>query len=306
MSENKTYIIIVTYNGEHFIEDCLNSIQNTIGDYTTIVIDNNSNDNTTQIIKEKFSCVRLIEEKTNLGFGKANNIGLKIALNEAADYVFLLNQDATMENDTIEKLISSYKTYPDYSVLSPIHLNGTKRELDYNFSVYLSPSMCPNIISDGILGCLNPVYTCKFINAAAWFIPLPTLREIGLFDPLFFHYGEDDDYVKRLSFHNKKIGVVTSSKIIHNRPQNKPISKLDKNRKITVNILKLKNLNTGFYYSLCAFTFNSIVKVFTLLGTAKFRELFFSIKLFWKTLVLLPKIKASKKESVKGASFLNS
>ncbi|MCF6185589.1 MAG: glycosyltransferase family 2 protein [Bacteroidales bacterium] len=306
MINSNIYIVIVTYNGERFIQKCLNSIRENKVACQIIVIDNNSTDKTTQIIKTDFSEVRLIEEKNNLGFGKANNIGLKIALEENADFVFLLNQDATIEKDSLEKFYLASKTYPEYDILSAIHLNGTKKELDYNFSKYLSPDMCPKIISDMILGYTKPVYTCDFINAAAWFMPIATLKNIGLFDPLFFHYGEDDDYVTRLKYHGGKVGVITNTSIVHDRPQKKTDAfNYNYMRKLTINFLKLKNMKSSFSFSVFAFTFHSSLKFITLLLSMKLKELFFSVKIFWKTIYLLPKIRNSRKESIKGKSFID-
>lgn len=305
MTNNTIYVIVVTYNGESFIKKCLDSIKQNKVVCQTIVIDNNSTDKTTQIIKTDFSEVRLIEKKINLGFGKANNIGLKIALKENADYVFLLNQDATIEPDTIEKFILGHKKFPEFGILSSIHLNGTKKELDYNFSKYLSPIMCPNIISDMILGYTKPIYTCNFINAAAWFMPIATLKNIGLFDPLFYHYGEDDDYVTRLKYHGGKIGLITNTFIVHDRPQNKKICKYNYTRRLAINFLKLKNMNSSFCFSVCAFIVHSFIKFVNLLMSMKLKELVFSIQLFWKTIYLLPKIKVSRKKSIEGKSFID-
>ena len=93
----KIFAIVVTYNGMRWYDRCFGSLRNSDMPVETIVIDNASTDETVSYIKEHFHEVCLIESKENLGFAKANNIGIKRALDNGADYVFLLNQDAWVE-----------------------------------------------------------------------------------------------------------------------------------------------------------------------------------------------------------------
>lgn len=213
----KIVAIIVTHNGSSWIDKAIKSLLKSTQQVSIIIIDNNSNDNTVSIIKENFKDdVVLVESKANLGFGKGNNLGLTLAMNKNADYVFLLNQDAFIYEDTIEKLLAVSKKELDYGILSPIHLNYEGSNLEYYFSNFISIENSPNFYSDFILkNKLKDVYQTNFVNAAAWFIPRKTLSEVGGFDPIFWHYGEDDNYCQRVLFHQFKIGVVPNSYIRH-------------------------------------------------------------------------------------------
>ena len=101
----KVYSIVVTYNGEQCITKCLQSLRESTQPSEVILIDNASSDQTVAFVRMHFPEVRVITQSCNLGFGAANNIGIRIALNEGADYLFLLNQDAWVTPDCIEKLI---------------------------------------------------------------------------------------------------------------------------------------------------------------------------------------------------------
>ena len=90
----KIFVIIVTYKGNQWYERCFTSLRNSEYPVQTIVIDNASNDGTVEYIRENFPEIYLIESEENLGFGRANNIGMRYALDHGCDYVFLLNQDA--------------------------------------------------------------------------------------------------------------------------------------------------------------------------------------------------------------------
>ena len=209
-------IIIVTYNSLKWIDKCLQSC----GDYPVIVVDNNSSDNTVEFIKEEYPNVHLIEQDKNLGFGQANNIGISYALNHGADFVFLLNQDAYLVDSCLKKLIEIHQKNIQFGILSPIHLNGDGTHLDHNFSNYVARNR--DFYSDHVLNkSLKNIYEVPFVNAAGWLISRKCLETVGGFDPMFFHYGEDDNYCHRVKYHGFKIGVVPNLFIKHDRIQNK-------------------------------------------------------------------------------------
>ncbi len=205
-----------------WIEHCLNSI----GKQSKIIlIDNNSTDDTVNFVKSNFPSVDLYPQKINLGFGKANNIGIAEALKLGASHVFLVNQDVYINENTISELVSFSNQNPQYGIISPIHYNGKGAALDTLFAKYLMRS---NINLERFLeqeteNCIRDV---DFVNAAAWLIPKACIIDVGGFDPLFFHYGEDENYCQRVLFHSFKIGVVNSTSIKHDR-EDRPMLKKD-------------------------------------------------------------------------------
>jgi len=216
----KVIAIIVTYNGSKWIEKCLDSLINSTIKTDIIVVDNNSSDSTISIIESKYLSIKLIKSPRNLGFGKANNLGLKIANDNNANYVLLLNQDASINMDTLEKLIDIHKQYQEFGIISPVHLNGEGTALDNGFIAYASSQFgCNNFYSDLYLSNLKEIYSTKFVNAACWLISEECLKRVGGFDPLFFHYGEDENYTQRVLYHKFKIGICPNTFIFHDRPQ---------------------------------------------------------------------------------------
>lgn len=212
------YVVIVTYNPKKWIDKCLASLRESSIPLITIVIDNGSTDGSQDIIKEKYPEIDFIESHENLGFGRANNIGIKRAYDVGADYVFLMNQDVWIEDDTLEKLIASAIQNREYGIISPMHLNGKGDALDYNFSYYASTVYCENLFSDIFFNRYeNKIYFLKFVNAAAWLISRKCIENVGGFNPSFFHYGEDDNYCQRVLHHGFKIGILPTSKIYHDR-----------------------------------------------------------------------------------------
>lgn len=215
--QSRLFVIIVTYKGHQWYERCFTSLRNSEYPVQTIVIDNASNDGTVEYIRENFPEIHLIESKENLGFGRANNIGMRYALDNGADYVFLLNQDAWIEPNTLVELVRIAEKYPDYGLLGPVQVNKEKtRVLNGVIQFLINPdNVNHKLFSDLILGDVEEVYPVAEINAAAWLLPRKTLETIGGFDPIFLHYGEDWNYLSRVLYHGLKVGIVPHLQVIH-------------------------------------------------------------------------------------------
>ncbi len=214
----KVLSIIVTYNGLQWMDRCLGSLRDSQHPVSVVVIDNGSTDGTVEHIRTHFPSVELVVAEKNLGFGQANNVGLRLALERNMDHVFLLNQDAWVHPDTIGRLVEKAAENPHFGVLSPMHLTGSGHALDMEFSLYLTPTRCPGLLSELVMGrAREKVFEAEFINAAAWLVTRECLLRIGGFNPSFFHYAEDDNYLHRVFYHGLKLGLVTDAFAHHDR-----------------------------------------------------------------------------------------
>ena len=213
----KIFVIIVTYKGHQWYERCFTSLRYSEYPVQTIVIDNASNDGTIEYIRKNFSEIHLIESKENLGFGRANNMGMRYALDNGADYVFLLNQDAWIELNTIGELVRIAEKYPEYGILGPVQVNKERtRVLNGVIQFLINPdNVNHKFFSDLIIGSVEEVYPVAEINAAAWLLPRNTLEAVGGFDPIFLHYGEDWNYLSRVLYHGLKVGLVPHVQVVH-------------------------------------------------------------------------------------------
>ncbi len=219
-AEMKLFVVIVTYNGVSWIRDCLNSVRASNEQAEVVIVDNASTDSTCQILTNEYPECKLIQSPQNLGFGKANNEGIQYALESGAEAVFLLNQDAILHSDTLKILLDIQKRNPDFGILSPIHLRGDAEDLDYGFRNYLFRDTQQTLLRHQLLRHpLQEVYPFEFVNAALWLVSGDCLKKVGGFNPYFFHYGEDRDYVNRLHYHGLKLGVVPTAFARHNRKQ---------------------------------------------------------------------------------------
>lgn len=216
----KIFTIIVTHNGSETVFECLQSLQKSMLIPNIIVVENASTDDTPEII-QKFKNLVFLPQEKNIGFGQANNIGMKYALDHGADYVFLLNQDACVREDTLDTLVNFASENPQYGILSPIHLNGEGSAIDTKLVSYLNSGEC-NFLSDLFFSRTIVCYDVSFVNAAAWLISTDCVGKVGGFDDLFFMYGEDDDYCDRVLKFGYKIGIMPGSLIYHHRTGMRP------------------------------------------------------------------------------------
>lgn len=219
----KIYLIIVTYNAMKWAERCFSSLRSSSVPLNCIVVDNGSTDGTQDFIKANFPEVDFIQSSENLGFGKANNLGIEKAYKNGAGFFYLMNQDAWIFEDSIQKLLDVYNTYTnkeEIGILSPMHLDGSEKKLDLHFENYLGKNTKTNrLLSDFFLNQQSLWYEIDFVNAAHWFLPKETIEKIGGFNPFYFHYGEDYDFINRTLFCKKKILVCPGSRVVHDTKQ---------------------------------------------------------------------------------------
>lgn len=213
----KLFVIIVTYKGRRWYDQCFASLRQSTIPVQTIVVDNASNDGTVDYIKENYPEIHLIESKENLGFGKANNMAMRYALDHGCDYVFLLNQDAWVEPDTFERLIDIHQRHSEYGLLGPVQVNAEKTKVLDGVIQFLvnSDNVNKQMFSDFVMGTVAEVYPVAEINAAAWLLPRNTLETVGGFDPIFMHYGEDWNYLSRVLYHHLKVGLTPHIQVVH-------------------------------------------------------------------------------------------
>lgn len=213
----KVFPIVITYKGHRWYDRCFSSLCQSTIPVQTVVVDNASNDGTMEYLKEHFPEIHLIGSQENLGFGRANNIAMRYALDKGCNYVFLLNQDAWIEPDTLEQLINIAERHPEYGIIGPVQVNAEKTKVIGGvIQCLINPdNVNKQMFSDFVMGTIEEVYPVAEINAAAWLLPRKTLETVGGFDPIFLHYGEDWNYLSRVLYHKLKVGLTPHIHVVH-------------------------------------------------------------------------------------------
>lgn len=210
----KIYTIIVTYNAMQWIDRCLASLRNSSIKTDVIVIDNCSADGTSEYIPRNYPEVIWMPQKSNLGFGQGNNVGMRYALEHGADYVLLLNQDASLEKDALSLMLNASD---GTNLVTPLMLNGAGTKVDESFKWSIRDVSVDIFVSTIVNGVLPEKCFIGEACAACWFMPINIIKKIGGFNPLFFQYGEDNNFYCRMSFHGIKNIFVPNAIMYHDR-----------------------------------------------------------------------------------------
>ncbi len=225
----KLSVIIVNYNVQYFLEQCLHSVYSAKKnfDIEVIVVDNNSADDSVKMLSEKFPDIHLIKNKTNSGFSVANNQAIKIATGE---YILLLNPDTIVEPDTFEKTIAFMDAHHEAGALGVKMLNGegdflpeSKRGLPTPLVAFYKLSGLSTLFPESKtfnkyhLGFLDDteIHQVDVLAGAFMLIRKSVLEIVGLLDEKFFMYGEDVDLSYRITLAGFKNYYFPETKIIH-------------------------------------------------------------------------------------------
>jgi hypothetical protein len=224
----KLSVIIVSWNVKDILSDCLDSVlrSSVAFPYEIIVVDNASTDGTADYIKKKFPAVRIIENKENHGFARANNQG---ALPAGGEYLFFLNPDTVLFGDTLNNLVDFMDCNPDIALCGPRILNDDKT---LQWSVRNFPSWRGAFYRYTILKYLG-LFKSHFetwhhrkfdyskqtdiqqLIGAALIVRKDAFAKVGGFDERFFMYYEEVDLCRRLKDNGFRIVYYPVARLIH-------------------------------------------------------------------------------------------
>ena len=225
----KLSIVIVNYNVEHFLEQCLFSVRKAIANIEAevFVVDNNSVDGSLKMLADKFPEVKVIANKDNVGFSRANNQAIRISTGE---YVLLLNPDTVVEDDTFTKTIEFMDSHPDAGGLGVKMVDGKGRFLPESkrglptpatafYKMFGLTKLFPHSkrFARYYLGHLDndEINEVEILAGAFMLMRRETLDKCGLLDETFFMYGEDIDLSYRITLAGYKNYYYPKTRIIH-------------------------------------------------------------------------------------------
>ena len=225
----KLSIVIVNYNVEHFLEQCLFSVRKAIAniDAEVYVVDNNSVDGSLKMLAEKFPEVKVIANKDNVGFSRANNQAIRISTGE---YVLLLNPDTVVEDDTFTKTIEFMDSHPEAGGLGVKMVDGKGRFLPESkrglptpmtafYKMFGFAKLFPRSkrFARYYMGHLDndEINEVEILSGAFMLMRRETLDKCGLLDETFFMYGEDIDLSYRIILAGYKNYYFPKTRIIH-------------------------------------------------------------------------------------------
>lgn len=225
----KLSVIIVNYNVRYFLDTCLQSVFKACQgiDSEIIVVDNNSGDESVEMLKSNYPQVRLLVNRDNAGFSRANNQAMDVS---GGDYILLLNPDTVVASDCFRKCIDYMDSHPDTGGLGVKMIDGSGTFLPESKRGLPTPSVAfykifglsklfprSKVFGKYHLGFLddNETHQVDILSGAFMFLRKSLIDKIGGLDEAFFMYGEDIDLSYRIVKSGNKNVYFPETSIIH-------------------------------------------------------------------------------------------
>lgn len=207
-------ILLVNYNGKHLLQECLQSLRTqSLRNFETIVIDNNSVDGSLAYLQDNFPEVKCFDAKANLGFAGGNNFGLQFC---RGDWVFFLNNDTVLAKDCLEQLLLAIQTLDGvgFGCLMLDYQNPALVDSGGDTIYKAGPVYCHRGYSanDPLFSAPRKV-TSICAGAAIW--KMSVVKELGGFDEQFFLNFEDLDMGLRARHLGYQLWLVPSARLRH-------------------------------------------------------------------------------------------
>jgi GT2 family glycosyltransferase len=215
----KIYIIILNWNLPQDTLECVKSVRQSSHDhFEMVVVDNGSTDNSREIFKKQLPGTTLLVSSKNLGYAGGNNLGVRLALKNKADYVLLLNNDTVVDGRMIETLLGAAESDPSVGILSPAIYYHAHPERIWRLGA-VQPVWWPMPLEIGRNRLDKNQYrqslSVEYVTGCAMWIRCALFEDVGLLDESFFMYYEDADFCVRAREKGWLIKVIPQAKIWH-------------------------------------------------------------------------------------------
>jgi hypothetical protein len=210
-------IIIVIWNGQADTLECLHSLSaDTYANKEIVIVDNGSTDDSVAGIRREFPQVTILETGENLGFTGGNNVGIRHALAHGADYLYLLNNDTTVEPGALAALVAAAQADPARGLLAPIiYEYDPPRKIWFAGSQMDLPRGAAWHDNSHIPAPTETPFEIPWATGCAMLIPAPLMRQLDGFDDRYYLSWEDVDLCVRVRKAGRQVVAVPAAIIYH-------------------------------------------------------------------------------------------
>jgi len=220
MAGQKVVAVVLNFNGEEFLPDCLDSLgRQTYQNLEVIVVDNASTDGSLALLKTDYRWTTLIENESNLMFAGGNNRGIRHAMNIlGADYVLLVNNDIRCDSRMVEQLAGDLEDDPLAGMAGPKIYYWDEPDVIWSAGGTMNP-WTGNTAHIGLRQTDNGQYDTRsyvdYLTACAIMVKRRVIEEIGVLDEDFPMYSEDADWCRRAVEHGYRCLYVPDARLWH-------------------------------------------------------------------------------------------
>ena len=220
-------IIIVTYNSTADVDACLGSLMQhpPATDHEIVVVDNASTDGTAAAIRSRWHSVRVIDAAANVGFARANNVGIRQTF---GSLILLLNPDTSVPAGALDTLVAALDARPDVAVAGP-RLVDAEGRAELSFGRMLSPiaelrqkflvegSRHPGPVAAYVESITRKPQEVDWVSGACLLVRRADAEAVGLMDERFFMYAEDVDFCASIRARGRRVLFCAAAEIVHLR-----------------------------------------------------------------------------------------
>ena len=218
--EPKVGVILVNYFGAGDTAQCLGSLRRSDESVKVVLVDNSPNDPDLEKVLRDYPEVHLINAPENLGFGKGNNLGIDWVLsNTDCEYIFILNNDATVKPDTVTHLMQAMKQHPEAGIVAPRIVFAENPDVLWYGGGEVDWKRGGGRVP-GVMGSANAPLAMQaryvsFASGCAMIFRRKVLEQLGGFDPRFFMYEEDLELSLRVQESGWKVWYDSMAMVFH-------------------------------------------------------------------------------------------
>lgn len=217
-NERVTYLL-VAYHSARILSRALPSLATAPH---VVVVDNGSTDDTVEVVKRLLPQARLVAAGANLGFGRANNLGLE---HVRTPFALLLNPDCILAPDALQELVAAAERYPDAVIVGPKLFDAPGvPSMSFRRAFY---ERQPKGVTEA-----EGDLCADFLTGTAMLLNMAAMRRIGFFDPWFFLYFEDDDLCLRVRRAGGSLVLAAHAVGEHLVQQSSPSSRRNRFRRV--------------------------------------------------------------------------
>lgn len=210
-----TAAIVPFYRGEAYIGPCIESlVANGIPARHIYLVDNGPAEGSLAAVQRTHPELKIIRTKPRLGFGRASNIGAEAALKDGADLLLLTNQDTILDSGCIARLGEAMDEDPELVIVAPLNYTYGFEGMEDSYVKYFL-SQNPSLIADALARSLAGVYAVEKVVGSCFMVRAQCVRELGLFDEIYFMYSEDEDLCRRYRLAGMRLALVPTARVAH-------------------------------------------------------------------------------------------